>query len=284
MGGTPIPMRRPFLYATLAACFAMVAAALLALHASDERELLQVADRIDPAHRLSEREVFEQSNAFAYHELRDPGPAGLPNALVRAYYRFNPLHPSAGDVLRWGVDYRGPCGSSSRVVIELLKARNIPSRALMLLDENGESIHTVVEALVDGRWVVGDPSQGVVFHDAAGQLMTRQQLASDTTTFRANARTVPIYRPEYDYDSVTNFNWRRIPVVLPFLRSVLVGVLGEARVHAFVRPAIWMHPKLAYAYFSIALAIVCAWMAWRTRRVPAGLPAPHLRVARHDAA
>ena len=258
-------MRRVRLFVAMTIVLGLLGAGLVVLHGYDQRRLTSTAETVAGGDPLTDAQLFERYVLFAYANLKHPSYGELPNEGVRLYYLLNPMHPSAGDVLRWGVDYRGPCGSSSRVVVAMLKSRGIPARPLLLLDEHGESIHTVVEAHVEGRWVVGDPSMGVVYHDAAGRLLTRDQLAEDTALFLSNVAAHAEYPAAYRYDSVTRFNWRKIPVVLPAIRALLVATIGERRVESIVRPVIWMHPKLVYGLIILALASLCAWLALRSR-------------------
>ena len=157
--------------------------------------------------------------------------------------------------MRWGSDYRGPCGSHSRVVTAMLVARGVPSRLRLLLDGSGKSIHTVVEALTDGGWVVGDAAFGIAFRQRDGRPATAEYLAADTAFFRAQVDTIPGYQRDYDYDSTTLLNWQKIPVVLPALRAGLERVLGPERVARIVRPEIWMWPRLFYALVFLVLSV-----------------------------
>ena len=244
---------------------------LWAGYLDDQRMLARLAERVDGGPAASVREHFENDIHYAAHALHDPAtPAELPAGLVRLYYRLNPLHPGPADVVRWGSDYRGQCGSHSRVVIALLAHRGIEARPLLILDGRGHSIHTVVEARVDGRWVVGDPTFDLVYHRRDGQLATREDLAADTSQFHAQVRDVPFYDPRYDYDDVALFNWKKLPVVLPAVRSALVRVMGADRVDDIQRPWVWMRPHAFYAVACFALAVALlladAWWAGRNRR------------------
>ena len=239
---------------------------LVTVNGHDQRRLSETADRVAAGEPLTDSQLFERYVMFAYRDLKPTTWRGLPNEAVRLYYWLNPMHPSAGDVLRWGADYRGPCGSLSCVVVAMLGSRGIPARPLLLLDAHGESIHTVVEARVDGRWVVGDPSMGVVFKDCAGGLVTSDQLAGDRALLRANIAGRKDYPTAYDYGSVTRFNWRKIPVVLPAVRALLVATIGEQRVRQMVRPELWMHSQLVYGVLLLLLSILSAGLGLRSRR------------------
>ena len=226
--------------------------------------MVRLAERIDAGRQLTGAQRLELYVRFARHELRDPqAPGDVHPWPIRLYYVLNPLHPGPGDVVQWGSDYRGSCGSHSRVVTAMLEARGVPSRLRLLLDDRGRSLHTVVEARVGGRWVVGDAAFGVAFVRRDGAPATAAELAADTAYFRAQVDTIAGYQRAYDYNSTTLLNWQKVPVVLPALRAGLVRVLGAKRVAELARPSIWMWPRLFYAWVCLVLSGVCALWALR---------------------
>ncbi len=241
----------------LAVVFGIAGALLLLGYRSDQRMIAALADRLDAGATSTPREDLERYVRFAATELRDPSYDQIEPWPVRLYYRFNPLHPGPADVLRWGSDYRGACGSHTRVVVALLEQRGVPCHPLLLLDAGGRSIHTVVEARIDGRWVVADALYGIVYQRRDGSLASAQDLAADTALFHAQTRDARDYDPRYDYDSVTLINWRKVPVIMPAVRSLLVHAIGEESVRELRRPRVWMRPRLFYGSVSLALAGVC---------------------------
>ncbi len=256
---------RARLAAAAAAVLAVASILLLVEHFRDLRLVALTAGRVDAGRAWSPSERFERYVRFANAELKDPGYAGLSSLPVRLYYRFNPMHPGPGDVIRWGADYRGSCGSFTRVVVAMLRTRGIDSRPLLLRDPDGRSIHTVVEAWVDGRWVVADPQFGVIFRNRAGQLATAAELSRDTSLVYAESNGGRDYPPQYNYLSYTRMNWEKIPVLLPAVRSAFVHAFGAERVDAMARPSIWMWPQAAWGIACGAGAIVCATVALRGR-------------------
>lgn len=174
----------------------LLSGVLLAAYKGDRRLIAELAERVDGGRTLTKDQRFALYVGFAHRELRDPSYDEIQSGLVRFYYRFNPLHPGPGDVVRWGSHHRGPCGSHSRVVIAMLESRGVPSRVRLLLDESGKSIHTVVECLADGRWVIGDAAFGIAFRQRDGRPATAEYLATDTAFFHAQVDTVPGYHPE----------------------------------------------------------------------------------------
>jgi hypothetical protein len=258
---------RPRLLWVASALLALCSALLFAQHATNDRLIDATATRIDAGRRLTAEQHLVRDVAFARTQLHTNTLATLHPAWVRWYYRWNPLHPGPADVLRWGSDYRGPCGSYSNVVSALLGSHGIPNRLLLIRDDDGAVLHTVVEARIGGRWVVADPSFGIVYRNREGRLATAAELAADTALFRAQTRDVPGYRPEYDYDSVTLMNWRKIPVVMPALKALLDATIGRERADQIAKPVIWVHPRATLGSLCLAAgALLMLGALWSTVR------------------
>ncbi len=254
------------LRALTALCLALAALSLGA-HLRSQSLVDQTADRIDAGRGLTARERMEAYIHFAATRIPDPGLEGLPNDIVRAWYRFNPMHPGPADVLRWGSDFRGPCGSRSRVVVAMLKSRGIHARLLLLLDGKQHSIHTVVETYIDGRWVVADPTYDIVFHRRDGRLATRDDLRRDPGLLALATEGREPYPSIYSYTRAAHTNWHKIPIVLPAAHGILTALLGPDIVYEMGEPTeLWSRPRAAFA-IGFALAAVffgcCAGVAER---------------------
>lgn len=243
------------LWALTIAC-AMLAAGFYGWHLANHAMFARYVRSVDGGRSFEQPDRFEYYVGFAARSLRNPTREQIKPWWVRTYYDINPLHPGAGDVIRWGSDYRGPCGSHSYVVIALLQAHQIEARPLFITDDAGKAIHTVVEAHIGGRWVVGDPSYGVTFRRRDGQLATKEDLVADTSYFRSQVRGIPGYDPQYDYDAWTLLNWDKVPLVLPAVHLAVERLVGAERVKQIARPTIWMKPRRFYTGFFGLLALV----------------------------
>ena len=227
--------------------------------------MADTARRIRGDRVLTPEQLLVRFTDFACANLGNPAFAQL-SPPVRLYYLLNPMHPGPGDVLRWGSDYRGGCGSHTRVVIALLRASGVESRPLFLLNDRGKVIHTVVHAHIEGRWVVSDPYFGIVFRRRDGTLATVEDIAADERRFREQVDRARGYVLTYDYDRVSLMNWEKVPVVLPAVHDALVALIGAERVKAIARPSIWMWPRAMLSAISLALAVLAAGLAeWRPR-------------------
>ncbi|MBI5836747.1 MAG: transglutaminase domain-containing protein [Candidatus Eisenbacteria bacterium] len=264
------PLRRPPLLARASRAlwsavllFVLLGLGLGARYLQDRTMVAGVAHTVDGNRRLPPTQRFAEYVRFAHEQVRkNRKPEDVQPGLMRMYYRFNPTHPGPADVLRHGTDYRGGCGSHVRVVVAMLHAAGIDARPLIILGPQGQNIHTVVQARIDGRWVVADALYGIVFHTADGRLATVEDLVREPQNFVRQVRGVRGYDMlNYNYDDVTAFNWNKIPVILPAARKLLVLALGEARVREWQRPIVWMWPAAFYASLCFAIAGFCALLA-----------------------
>ena len=224
------------------------------------------ARRVRGESPLTEEQLLVRFTDFAFRVIRNPSFGELSPG-VRVYYLLNPMHPGPSDVLRWGSDYRGGCGSHTRVVVSMLQASGVQSRPLFLLDGSGTARHTVVQARVDGRWVVADSYYGIIYRRRDGQLATAPEIAADPAWYREQTQKARNYPASYDYGRVSIMNWQKVPVLLPALRALSIAAFGAEPVDDFARPSIWMWPRAMMSLGSLAAALLLAIIAgWRGRR------------------
>src|ERR1700688_4011923 len=90
------------------------------------------------------------------------------------------------------------CGTGTNAFVNLASAGGIQARRLLLLDAQGlNTNHVVAEVLVDGRWVIVDPSFHAILKDSNGHLLTRQELARPGVLEEAT-RSLAGYNPAYN--------------------------------------------------------------------------------------
>lgn len=114
----------------------------------------------------------------------------------------------------------GGCGIASAILNRLLHASGFEARiAQVLCDEYPEgACHVVVEAKLDGRWVVLDPQYDHVFRNGDGSIAGVSQIRRNWSTHRL---TVPEeYDPWFDYDGVRYTNWDLVPAA-PLVRAAV---------------------------------------------------------------
>ena len=65
------------------------------------------------------------------------------------------------------------CGTATNAFVNLADSAGLVSRRLLLLDSRRMTTHVVAEVLVDGRWIVVDPTFHVIWRGADGKPLTR---------------------------------------------------------------------------------------------------------------
>jgi hypothetical protein len=112
------------------------------------------------------------------------------------------------------------CGTATNAFINLVDTGGMQARRLLLMDSHQMTRHVVAEVLVDGRWIVVDPSFRVVLRGADGKTLTREELM-DPAVFAAATRNVKGYDSSYTYDHTVHIRLARIRVFGALFRRIL---------------------------------------------------------------
>src|ERR1700722_4019050 len=112
------------------------------------------------------------------------------------------------------------CGTATNAFINLVDTGGMQARRLLLMDTHETTKHVVAEVLVDGRWIVVDPSFRPVLRGADGKTLTREELA-DPGIFAAATRNIRGYDPSYTFDHTVHIRLARIHVFGALLRRIL---------------------------------------------------------------
>ncbi len=83
---------------------------------------------------------------------------------------------SSADRLNVGV---GWCNHMASIFCHMASLEGITTRLLYLMDDTGNSPHTIAEALDGDRWVIIDPLFDLEIRNSEGKLATRQDLQKD---------------------------------------------------------------------------------------------------------
>jgi hypothetical protein len=165
------------------------------------------------------------------------------------------------------------CGSATNAFLNLSRSTGLESRRLLLLTPAHKTKHVVAEVLVDGRWIVVDPSFRIVMRDASGRALTRKDLQNPAVLAEAT-RVVSNYPAEYSYDRYAHVRLARLPLdgfhLRKLLESILPGwdetldwslFLERESYFVFVITA-------ASAFLLLMLRLLLAWYADRRLQVP----------------
>jgi Transglutaminase-like superfamily len=165
------------------------------------------------------------------------------------------------------------CGSATNAFLNLSRSAGLESRRLLLLTPEHKTKHVVAEVLVEGRWIVVDPSFRIVMRDANGRALTRKDLQNPAALGEAT-RVVSNYPAEYSYDRYAHVRLARLPLDGFHLRKLLESILPGwdetldwslllERESYFV-----LVITAASAFLLLMLRLLLAWYADRRLQVP----------------
>ncbi len=112
------------------------------------------------------------------------------------------------------------CGTATNAFLNLARSSNLQVRRLLLLSPDRNTKHVVAEVLLDGRWIVVDPTYRMVMRNAKGEMLTRKELQNPQNFAEAISRA-PGYPPAYNYDKFAHVRIARLPLDGMQLRPVL---------------------------------------------------------------
>ena len=112
------------------------------------------------------------------------------------------------------------CGTATNAFLNLARSSGLDTRRLLLLDSDRQTKHVVAEVLIDGRWIIVDPTYRTVLRDAHGRSLTRSDL-KNPALFAEATSGIPNYPPQYNYDSFTHVRLSRIPFAGAGMRNFL---------------------------------------------------------------
>jgi len=161
-------------------------------------------------------------------------PAGAPpEKRVQAILDWMRIGPTRSDeVSPTGLAIRDPektlnyqqllnvCGSATNAFLNLARSSDLEVRRLLLLSPDQGTKHVVAEVRLNGRWIVVDPTYRVIQRNAAGEMLTREQLRNRQIFAEAVAR-MPGYPPSYDYENYVHVRVNKIGLGAVRLRSIL---------------------------------------------------------------
>jgi len=165
------------------------------------------------------------------------------------------------------------CGTATNAFLNLSRSAGLEARRLLLLSPERITRHVVAEVLIDGRWIIVDPTYRVILQDAHGQFLTRKDL-QNPSIFREATGGIPNYLPEYNYEHFAHVRLARIPLEGLRIRKMLDsvypgwdesldwGLLLERESFFFLFAS-----SVAVIFF-LVLRVFLAWLADHRLRVP----------------
>lgn len=112
------------------------------------------------------------------------------------------------------------CGTATNAFLNLARTSDLHVRRLLLLGPNRSAKHVVAEVLLNGRWIVVDPTYRMVMRNAKGEMLTRKELQTPENFAEAAARS-PGYPGNYTYEKYAHVRLARLPLDGMRLRPLL---------------------------------------------------------------
>jgi len=165
------------------------------------------------------------------------------------------------------------CGTATNAFLNLAREDDLRVRRLLLLDPNGSTKHVVAEVLIDGRWIVVDPTFRLVMRDASGRMLTRAELQKPDMWAQATSK-IPKYPPNYTYESTAHVRIARLPFlgtgVGRFLNRVYPG-WDEALDWSLImerQSLLYLVVASVAGIFLLLVRALLAWYADQRLRIP----------------
>jgi len=112
------------------------------------------------------------------------------------------------------------CGTATNAFLNLARSSDLQARRLLLLTPDRNTKHVVAEVMLNGRWIVVDPTYRVILRNVAGEMVTREELR-DPRMFAEVTGRVPGYPAEYNYENFAHVRVARLPLQGLQLRPIL---------------------------------------------------------------
>jgi hypothetical protein len=164
------------------------------------------------------------------------------------------------------------CGTATNAFLNLARSSDLQVRRLLLLTPDHKAKHVVAEVLIEGRWIIVDPTYRVVMKDAHGRNLTRSQLR-DPAVFSEAIESIPNYRREYTYEQFAHVRLARLP-----LEGLHLGRLLDSVYPGWDEAVDWslLLERESFFYlvlcgaatlFFLLLRVVLAWYADRRLKI-----------------
>ncbi len=177
---------------------------------STRRYLAGFSDAVVPAAASPEEKVQAILDWMASGAARR---AGTPDDM---FYLRDPLET---------LNYRRllqVCGSATNAFLNLGHRSGLNVRRLLLLNDHGKANHVDAEVLLQGKWVVVDPTFRRILRDPQGAPLTSAQL-KDASVLKGATQDLTGYSPTYSFEHTAHLRLARVPVLGP-----VAGRIGDS--------------------------------------------------------
>lgn len=161
---------------------------------------------------------------------------------------------------------KGACGSYSYILSRLLSELKIPNRIAQMKVGDLYGGHILVEAKTSKGWVVLDGSYDLFFTKPDGAFASFADVQGNWEYYQ---KQVPQgYNYAYRYEGVRYTNWNKIPVIMPFMKSVVALFWGK-EVDTFSLRTYFVrkfHVLFQCTVFIFSLLLIIAMVRYARRR------------------
>ncbi len=162
------------------------------------------------------------------------------------------------------------CGSATNAFLNLANSSGLDVRRLLLLNAHGGANHVDAEVLLEGNWVVVDPTFRRILRDSQGAPLTSAQL-KDASVLRVATQDLTGYRPIYSFERTAHLRLARVPFLGPLAGSICDSLLPGWDASEFVTLFLERESFAAVvgsAVFFVFLIFMRALLGWYgTRRL-----------------
>jgi len=111
------------------------------------------------------------------------------------------------------------CGSATNAFVNLGFSSGLEVRRLLLLNAQGSTSHVDAQVLLDGRWIVVDPTFRIILRGSHGAFLTRQQL-ENPQVFQFATAGLANYQPYYSFAQTAHLHLARFKFVGPVFGTI----------------------------------------------------------------
>ena len=166
------------------------------------------------------------------------------------------------------------CGTATNAFLNLARSADLKVRRLLLLSPDRNTKHVVAEVLLDGRWIVVDPTYRIVMRNAKGEMLTRKELQNPQNFAEAIGR-VPGYPAIYSYEKFAHVRVARLPLDGLRLRNTM-----DSRFPGWDEKVDWSLLLERESFFALATATFATFLLLLLRQLLAWYADRRLKVSR----
>lgn len=163
-------------------------------------------------------------------------------------------------------DASGGCGSYSYVLAKLLISKGINTRIGQMKCGDKWGCHVIVEAKINDKWIILDPTYNLVFRNKNNQIVGFKELHNNFNKFKS--QTPSHYPEEFTYDDIRYTNWNRMALLSKTIKKVLKIFLTKEEINNISIRVLMMNIYKIYLIITvISYFIFCIFTFWKNKKI-----------------